>query len=151
MRLTDACGLKSRAIGVEAAASGRTFKNGDKLSGPLRSGIRVAMTVLCTTPRGLSKVDTATGDSRSTYRTLTESNPMRTLTREDTDAAHLIEDAAAKVPSDTFMWLAGGSIAASLTLKLLGRDRDAVFVGQWAPTFIALALYNKLSRSIFSD
>jgi len=76
---------------------------------------------------------------------------MRTLTREDTDATQIIENATAKVPSDTFMWLAGGSIAASLTLKLLGRDRDALFVGQWAPTFVALAIYNKLARSIFSD
>lgn len=76
---------------------------------------------------------------------------MRTLTREDTDATQIIENATTKVPSDTFMWLAGGSIAASLTLKLLGRDRDALFVGQWAPTFVALAIYNKLARSIFSD
>ena len=76
---------------------------------------------------------------------------MRTLTRQDTDAAHLIEDVTGKVPSDTFMWLAGASIAASLTLKLMGRDRDALFVGQWAPTFVALGIYNKVSRSIFGD
>ena len=75
---------------------------------------------------------------------------MRTLSRE-TDASHLIEDATTKVPADTFMWLAGGSIAASLTLKLLGRDRDALFVGQWAPTFVALGIYNKVARSIFND
>ncbi len=76
---------------------------------------------------------------------------MRTITRSETDAAHLIEDATASVPSDTFMWLAGGSIAAALTLKLMGRDRDALFVGQWAPTFVALGIYNKLARSVFSD
>jgi hypothetical protein len=76
---------------------------------------------------------------------------MRTLTREETDAAHLIEDVTTKVPSDTFMWLAGGSIAAALTLKLMGRDRDALFVGQWAPTFVALGIYNKVSRSVFND
>lgn len=75
---------------------------------------------------------------------------MRTLTR-DTDASHAIEDVTSAVPSDTFMWLAGGSIAASMTLKLLGRDRDALFVGQWAPTFIALGIYNKVARSIFND
>ena len=76
---------------------------------------------------------------------------MRTMTRQETDAAHLIEDATTSVPSDTFMWLAGASIAASLTLKLLGRDRDALFVGQWAPTFVALGIYNKVARSIFND
>ncbi len=76
---------------------------------------------------------------------------MRTITRNDTDAAHIIEDVTSKVPSDTFMWLAGGSIAAALTLKLMGRDRDALFVGQWAPTFVALGIYNKLARSVFGD
>ena len=76
---------------------------------------------------------------------------MRTMTRQETDASHLIEDATTKVPSDTFMWLAGGSIAAALTLKLMGRDRDALFVGQWAPTFVALGIYNKVARSIFND
>jgi hypothetical protein len=76
---------------------------------------------------------------------------MRTITRSETDAAHLIEDATTSVPSDTFMWLAGGSIAAALTLKLMGRDRDALFVGQWAPTFVALGIYNKVARSIFND
>ena len=47
--------------------------------------------------------------------------------------AKAIEEQTAKLPSDTFLWAAGGSIAASLTLKLIGRDKDAVFVGQWAP------------------
>ena len=75
---------------------------------------------------------------------------MRTLTRE-TDAAHLIEDITTKVPSDTFMWLAMGSIVASLTMKIMGRDRDALFVGQWAPTFVALGIYDKVARSIFND
>lgn len=75
---------------------------------------------------------------------------MRTMIRE-TDPSHLIEDITTKFPSDTFMWLAGGSIAASLTLKILGRDRDALFVGQWAPTFVALGIYDKVARSIFND
>jgi hypothetical protein len=54
--------------------------------------------------------------------------------------AKTIEEQTAKLPSDTFLWAAGGSIAASLTLKLIGRDKDALFVGQWAPTFLILGL-----------
>ncbi|MEM6560738.1 MAG: hypothetical protein AAF656_03985 [Planctomycetota bacterium] len=57
-----------------------------------------------------------------------------------------IEETVKKVPTDAMMLLAGGSIAASLTLKLMGRDRDAMFVGQWAPTFVALGIFNKLAR-----
>ena len=79
---------------------------------------------------------------------------MRTYTppehREGT-VARAIEEQTAKLPSDTFLWLAGGSIAASLTLKIMGRDTDALFVGQWAPTFLILGLYNKLVKLQGSD
>ena len=57
-----------------------------------------------------------------------------------------IEEVTAALPSDTFLWLAWGSIAASLTLKLMGRDKDALFVGQWAPTFLIHGLYNKIVK-----
>jgi hypothetical protein len=75
-------------------------------------------------------------------------------TREDHSegfVAKTIEEQTAKLPSDTFLWLAFGSIGASLTLKLTGRDKDALFVGQWAPTFLILGLYNKLVKQLGSD
>lgn len=65
--------------------------------------------------------------------------------------ARMIEHETAKLPSDTFLWLAWGSIAASLVLKLSGRDRDALFVGQWAPTFLIHGLYNKMVKQLGSD
>lgn len=65
--------------------------------------------------------------------------------------ARPIEQYTARLPSDTFLWLAGGSILASLTLKLLGRSHDAQFVGQWAPTFLILGLYNKLVKQLGHD
>ena len=39
-----------------------------------------------------------------------------------------------------------GSIAASLTLQMLGRRQESNFVGQWAPTLLILGLYNKLVK-----
>jgi hypothetical protein len=74
---------------------------------------------------------------------------MRTFTpseHREGVVARTIEEQTAKLPSDTFLWLAGGSIATSLTLKMMGRDKDALFVGQWAPTFLILGLYNKLVK-----
>jgi len=62
-----------------------------------------------------------------------------------------IERNTAKLPSDLFLLAAGGSIAASLALKLSGRNRDALFVGQWAPTFLILGLYNKLVKMFGHD
>jgi hypothetical protein len=79
---------------------------------------------------------------------------MRTITppeHEEGVVARSIEQQTAKLPSDTFLWLAGGSIAGSLTLKMLGRHHDALFVGQWAPTFLILGLYNKLVKLMGSD
>jgi hypothetical protein len=61
-----------------------------------------------------------------------------------------IERQTAKLPSDLFLWAAGGSILAALALKMGGRDRDALFVGQWVPTLLILGTYNKLVK-IFGD
>jgi hypothetical protein len=74
---------------------------------------------------------------------------MRTFTpseHREGIVARTIEDQTAKLPSDTVLWIAGGAIATSLTLKLMGRSHDALFVGQWAPTFLILGLYNKLVK-----
>ena len=79
---------------------------------------------------------------------------MRTITppeHEEGVVARAIEEQTAKLPSDTFLWLAGGSIAASITLKLMGQDKTALFVGQWAPTFLILGLYNKIVKVMGSD
>jgi len=61
--------------------------------------------------------------------------------------ARPIEEYTARLPSDTFLWLGGASIIGSLTLKLLGKDHDALFVGQWAPTFLLLGVYNKIVKT----
>ena len=79
---------------------------------------------------------------------------MRTMTppqHSEGTIARTIESQTARLPSDTFLWLAGGSIAASLTLKMLGQDHHAQFVGQWAPTFLILGLYNKIVKLLGSD
>jgi hypothetical protein len=79
---------------------------------------------------------------------------MRTITppeHEEGMVARAIEQQTARLPSDVFLWLAVGSIAASATLKMLGRDKDAIFVGQWPPTFLILGLYNKIVKVLGSD
>ena len=60
--------------------------------------------------------------------------------------AAAIEKYTAKLPSDLFLWAAVGSIAISATLKVLRKDDEALFVGQWPPTFLLLGLYNKLVK-----
>ena len=65
--------------------------------------------------------------------------------------AKTIEEQTAKLPSDWFLWAAIGSIGTSLTLQLSGKKHASTFVGQWAPTFLILGLYNKLVKQLGSD
>ena len=44
-----------------------------------------------------------------------------------------------------------GSIGGSLMFALTGNTRRANFVGQWAPTFLILGLYNKIVKLQGSD
>ncbi len=60
--------------------------------------------------------------------------------------ARAIEQRTAKLPSDVFLWAALGSMAASLALQLMGERQRSTFVGQWAPSFLILGLYNKLVK-----
>jgi len=65
--------------------------------------------------------------------------------------AKMIEQRTAQIPSDVFLWAALGSIAGSLCLKMRNRPHDALFVGQWAPTFLIFGLYNKIVKTHGSD
>lgn len=65
--------------------------------------------------------------------------------------ARAIEQQTAKLPSDTFLWAAVGSIGVSLVLELTGKKDAANFVGHWAPTLLILGLYNKLVKLEGSD
>lgn len=81
-------------------------------------------------------------------------NPTDQPTRADHregPLARAIEQQTAKLPSDTFLWAALASIGLSLALKLTGRRHDALFVGEWAPTFLLLGIYNKLVKLHGSD
>ena len=65
--------------------------------------------------------------------------------------AKAIEKQTAKLPSDLFLWGAAASMAGSAILKCLGRDKSALFVGQWAAPFLLLGLYNKIVKVEGSD
>ena len=65
--------------------------------------------------------------------------------------AKAIEKQTSKLPSDLFLWAALGSMGASATLKIIGNDKTALFVGQWAAPFLLLGLYNKIVKLEGSD
>ncbi len=60
--------------------------------------------------------------------------------------AKAIEKQTAKVPSDVYLWAALGSMGISLALKIMGRNHQSLFVGQWAAPFLLFGVYNKLVK-----
>ncbi|HUS07675.1 MAG TPA: hypothetical protein VMZ52_15320 [Bryobacteraceae bacterium] len=85
--------------------------------------------------------------------TLTENQP-RTQSRpehREGSVARSIEQQTAKLPSDTFLWAAVGSMGLSLALELMGEEKKANFVGHWAPTLLIFGLYNKMVKLHGSD
>jgi hypothetical protein len=47
-----------------------------------------------------------------------------------------------------FLTGAAASVAFSLLLRITGRQHDAQFVGQWAPTLLLLGLYTRAGRGV---
>jgi hypothetical protein len=75
----------------------------------------------------------------------------RLLDQREGPIARTIEQQTAKLPSDTFLWAALGAIAVSASLQFMGNRQVSNFVGQWAPTFLILGLYNKMVKQLGSD
>ena len=65
--------------------------------------------------------------------------------------ARAIESQTARLPSDTFLWAAFGAMAAAALFQISDRKQTSLFVGQWAPTFLILGMYNKLVKQLGSD
>ena len=65
--------------------------------------------------------------------------------------ARAIEKQTAKLPSDTWLWAATGSLLGSAVLHMMDRKHESLFVGQLAPIFLILGLYNKIVKVAGSD
>ncbi|MCA1584891.1 MAG: hypothetical protein LC791_09015 [Acidobacteria bacterium] len=62
-----------------------------------------------------------------------------------------IEEQTAKLPSDTFLWAAVGSMVVSALLQFSDKKEASLFVGQWAAPFLLFGVYNKLVKVAGSD
>ena len=71
--------------------------------------------------------------------------------RTEGSLARAIEQQTAKLPSDTFLWAAVGAMGVSAGLHVAGQKHASLFVGQWAPAFLLLGIYNKLVKQLGSD
>ncbi len=85
----------------------------------------------------------------------TVSKPISELTEvgkhSEGPIARTIEQQTAKLPSDIYLWAAGGAIATSAILQFTGRSKASLFVGQWVAPFLLFGVYNKIVKVAGSD
>jgi len=64
-----------------------------------------------------------------------------------------IEKYTAPIPSSAYLALALASIAASITIQTVQKEKAnaALFVGQWVAPFLLLGIYNKMVKQHGSD
>ena len=75
----------------------------------------------------------------------------RSLGEREDSLTGAIESQTSKIPSSGYLAAALSSMAASAILKIAGKDQAALFVGQWAPAFLILGVYNKMVKQHGSD
>ena len=73
------------------------------------------------------------------------------IEHQEGTVAKAIESQTAKLPSDLFLWIAGGAIATSIALRVAGKRDAANWVGEWAPTLLILGTYNKMVKLMGHD
>lgn len=98
---------------------------------------------------------------KDTYEDLTHRSekPLRRVkdkyedytSRREGSVARTIESQTAKLPSDLFLWAAFGSMVVSALLQAKERNEQSLFIGQWAPSFLLLGIYNKIVKTQGSD
>ena len=76
---------------------------------------------------------------------------VRPREHEEGEITKLLEQYTSQFPSGFYLSLAFGSMALSLYLRMKKREHDALFVGQWAPAFLLIGMYNKLVKLEGSD
>lgn len=62
-----------------------------------------------------------------------------------------IEDETSTLPSTMFLGAALVAMGVSAALKVMCKDKTALFIGQWAAPFLLLGVYNKIVKTVGHD
>ena len=62
------------------------------------------------------------------------------------EVARNIEEETAKIPSDVYLWVAVGAMAASSVLQLMKQKHAGLFIGQWVAPLLLFGIYNKMVK-----
>lgn len=100
---------------------------------------------------------TGTGASQATsgggqnQMTGGQSKQTQSASHSEGPLARTIEQQTAKLPSDTFLWAAVGSMGASALLRIMGKKHASLFVGDWVAPMLLFGVYNKIVKLHGSD
>jgi hypothetical protein len=78
--------------------------------------------------------------------TLSGTSTARAVQHKEGPVAKAIEKQTAKLPSDAFLWISIGVMAASAVLQFTRKKHWSLFVGEWAAPLLIMGLYNKLVK-----
>lgn len=87
-------------------------------------------------------VNPAAEESKASYREA----PVYRAEHSENAMTRLVEQQAAKIPSNYFLVAALTSMSVSLALELRDRRRGARFVGMWVAPLLIMGVYNKLVK-----
>lgn len=93
---------------------------------------------------------TTTTPTTTPFDPVTKGGQLNPTYREG-PVAKAIEEKTSRLPSDLFLWSAGGVLAASLALQAMHQKERSNFVGQFVPTLLLLGLYNKVVKLLGSE
>jgi hypothetical protein len=89
-------------------------------------------------------VNPASRKSRFSYREA----PIQRAEHAEGSITRLIEQQAAKIPSNLFLALALGAMSVSLGLELVRKRRASRFIGMWPGPLLVMGVYNKLVKTL---
>ncbi len=86
---------------------------------------------------------------------MAQTSSMENIARKshlDSDIQHREREIAQNVPPSLFVTFALGSMLVSASLAIFAKQKEiANFIGLWAPSFLLIGVYNKLTRLEVQD
>lgn len=99
---------------------------------------------MATAERPGRDVNPARAKSEQVY----ESSPVNRVVHAEDPFTRVLEQQAARVPSDVFLIASILAMGGSLYCYLRGMTDRSLLLGLWAPTLLTMGVYNKLVKTL---
>jgi hypothetical protein len=97
---------------------------------------------------GTMASDPSSDTNPAAHASLAATAPVRRAEHNEDSFTRVIEQQAAKVPSQVFLCASLLSMAASAAFELKGNQRASRFIGSWTAPLLLMGVYNKLVKTL---